>query len=232
MLTLRPSGERGHFDFGWLDTRHSFSFGSYQEPRHDQFRALRVLNEDRVLPGQGFGTHGHRDMEILTWVLEGALAHEDSGGNRGVLVPGDAQRMTAGTGIRHSEFNASKEQDVHFLQIWLRPEREGLKPAYDQKHFPREARQDRFALIASRDGREGSLAWHQDASLHIADLGAGRTASLPLAPGRSAWIQVASGAVEVAGATLSAGDGASLTETEAVSVLAHEPSQVLVFDLA
>lgn len=232
MLTLRPSNERGHFDFGWLDTRHTFSFGEYQDPRHDQFRSLRVLNEDRVRPGQGFGTHGHRDMEILTWVLEGALAHEDSTGNRGVLAPGDAQRMTAGSGIRHSEFNASSTEAVHFLQIWVIPERAGFKPGYEQKAFPAEERRNRFVLLASRGGRDGSLHWNQDVDLHAALLAPGRELALPLAPGRAAWVQVASGSVEVEGTRLDAGDGAALTESSEVKIKAREAAEVLVFDLA
>ena len=232
MITLRPADERGHFDFGWLDTRHSFSFGNYQDPHHDHFRSLRVLNEDRVQPGQGFGTHGHRDMEILTWVLSGALAHEDSHGNRGTLVPGDAQRMTAGTGIRHSEFNASATEMVHFLQIWVLPEREGLKPGYGQKHFPLAGRSGRFALIASRDGRQESLAWNQDVDLHAATLDTGAGLALPLRPGRAAWVQVARGALEVNRMRLAAGDGAALTEEADVTLRALEPSEVLVFDLA
>jgi hypothetical protein len=232
MITLRPSRDRGHFDFGWLDTRHTFSFGEYQDPAHERFRTLRVINEDRVRPGQGFGTHGHRDMEILTWVLEGALAHEDSGGNRGTLTPGDAQRMTAGRGIRHSEFNASAEEGVHFLQIWVLPERGGLEPSYEQRRFPLEGRRNRFALIASATGREGSLAWNQDVDLHAATLEPGTGLALPLAPGRSAWVQVARGAVEVNGLRLEAGDGAALEEEPGLVLKGLEAAEVLVFDLA
>jgi len=230
MITLRPARERGHFDFGWLDTRHTFSFGNYQDPRHDSFRSLRVINEDRVRPAQGFGTHGHRDMEILTWVMSGALAHEDSAGNRGVLRPGDAQRMTAGRGIRHSEFNDSSTEPVHFLQIWVIPEREGLEPSYQQTHFP--DRTNRFALIASRDGRDGSLPWHQDVDLRAALLEDGTALELPLRPGRAAWVQVAAGTLEVNGVTLEAGDGAALTDEAVVTLKARGASEVLVFDLA
>jgi len=232
MITLRPGSERGHFDFGWLDTQHSFSFGTYQDARHERFRSLRVLNEDRVQPGQGFGTHGHRDMEILTWVLSGALAHEDSQGNRDTLKPGDAQRMTAGTGIRHSEFNASNRELVHFLQIWVLPEREGLQPGYEQKTFRREDRLGRFALIASRGGRKGSLHWNQDVDLWSAVLEEGRELGLPLAPGRAAWVQAASGTVEVNGVTLAAGDGASVEGVTGLSLRGAGNAEALVFDLA
>ena len=232
MLIRRPARERGHFNHGWLDTWHSFSFGNYQDPAHDQFRALRVLNDDRVQPGQGFGAHGHRDMEILTWVLSGMLNHEDSSGNKGTLVPGDAQRMTAGTGIRHSEFNGSRTEEVHFLQIWLLPEREGLAPGYEQKHFPRADRRDRFALIASQGGRNGSLSWNQDADLHAALLTEGARLAFPLPPGRAAWIQVAWGAVQANGMRLEAGDGARVTDEAELAILALEGSEVLVFDLA
>ena len=232
MITLRPAQERGHFDFGWLDTWHSFAFGNYQDPAHERFRALRVINEDRVQPGQGFGTHGHRDMEILTWVLSGVLAHEDSQGNRGTIVPGDAQRMTAGAGIRHSEFNASASAPVHLLQIWVFPEREGLAPGYEQKHFRLEDRQGRFALIASRGGREGGLHWNQDADLHVAVLEAGKPLELPLRPGRAAWVQVASGSLEVNGVALTQGDGAGITDVDNLVFLGEGGSEVLVFDLA
>ncbi|HLO68834.1 MAG TPA: pirin family protein [Holophaga sp.] len=232
MITKRPKGERGHFNFGWLDTWHSFAFGQYQDPRHLRFRNLRVLNEDFVEPGEGFGPHGHRDMEILTWVLEGALAHRDSTGAEGILRPGEAQRMTAGAGIRHSEYNASGAERVHFLQIWLLPEREGLEPGYDQRTFPAEDRRNRLALLASRGGRDGSLHWNTDADLHVADLDAGAAVERPLAPGRGAWVQVARGSVEVGGLRLEAGDGASLEGEEAVRVKALEEAQVLLFDLA
>ena len=232
MITHRPAQARGHFNFGWLDTWHSFSFGDYQDPAHDQFRALRVLNEDRVEPGQGFGAHGHRDMEIVTWVLSGALAHQDSTGNQGILVPGDAQRMSAGSGIRHSEFNGSGTEPVHFLQIWLHPERAGLPPAYEQKAFPAAERHNRLALIASRGARSGSLHWNQDADLWTAQLDPEQTVELALRPGRAAWVQVAWGRIEVNGVALAAGDGAALTEEAAVTVRGIEPAEVLVFDLA
>jgi len=232
MLTIRPAALRGHFDHGWLDTSHSFSFGAYRDPAHDQFRALRVLNEDRVQAGQGFGTHGHRDMEILTWILEGALAHKDNMGQAGTLTPGDAQRMTAGTGITHSEFNASGTEGVHFLQIWVLPERQGLTPGYEQRAFPAEARRNRLRLIASRGGEDGSLHWNQDVRLHATLLDAAAEVSLALAPGRAAWVQVALGTVEVNGVTLGAGDGAALEGEAQVGLRALTGAEVLVFDLA
>lgn len=232
MLTLRKAQDRGHADHGWLDTWHSFSFAGYQDPAHDQFRALRVLNEDRVRPGTGFGAHGHRDMEIFTWVLEGALAHEDSTGQRGVLRPGEAQLMTAGRGIRHSEFNASTEAGVHFLQIWVLPERLGLEPSYAQKTFPAEARSGRLALLASRGGRDGSLAWNQDVDLHTALLSPGQRVVLPLRPGRAAWVQVARGALEVGDLRVEAGDGVAAEGLPELAMTALEGSEVLVFDLA
>jgi redox-sensitive bicupin YhaK (pirin superfamily) len=232
MITLRPATERGHFDFGWLDTMHSFSFGDYRDPAHDRFHALRVLNEDRVQPGQGFGTHGHRDMEILTWVLEGSLAHKDSSGQVGTLVPGDAQRMTAGRGITHSEFNASALEPVHFLQIWLLPEEEGLEPAYEQLSFPEGERRNQLRLVASRGGEKGSVHWNQDARLYATLLDPGAAVALALAPERAAWIQVGHGSVEVNGTRLGAGDGAAVEGESRVALKALEGSEVLVFDLA
>lgn len=232
MITLRPARERGHFDFGWLRTFHSFSFGDYRDPAHGGFRALRVINEDRVSPGQGFGTHPHRDMEILTWVLEGALQHHDSLGNGGVIRPGEAQRMTAGTGIRHSEFNASDQEEVHFLQIWLHPEATDLEPGYEQKAFPLEERRNRLRLVASRDGREGSVLWHQDAHLHVADLDPGTTVDVPMAPDRHGWIQVAKGSLSVNGQRLGQSDGAAVTGESLLRLEAHEQTEVLFFDLA
>lgn len=232
MITIRPAKARGHFDMGWLDTWHSFSFGEYRDPAHDHFRALRVINEDTIRPGEGFGTHGHRDMEILTWVLSGTLAHADSAGNRGTLVHGDAQRMSAGHGIRHSEFNGSGEEPVHLLQIWVLPERAGLEPGYEQKHFPPEQRLNRLALLASRGGRDGSLAWNQDVDLAAAVLEAGRDLEHPLAPGRAAWIQVASGRLEVEGTVLGPGDGAAIEGVDRLRILARETAEFLLFDLA
>ena len=232
MITLRPASQRGQFDFGWLDTRHTFSFGQYQDPAHERFRALRVLNEDRVQPGQGFGTHGHRDMEILTWVLGGSLAHKDNMGQAGTLAPGDAQRMTAGRGITHSEFNASDTDLVHFLQIWLLPESQGLTPGYEQRRFPEGERRNLLRLIASRGGAEGSVHWNQDARLYASLLNAGARVELPLGPGRGAWVQVASGSVTLNGTPLGAGDGAAVEGESALAIQALEAAEVLVFDLA
>jgi redox-sensitive bicupin YhaK (pirin superfamily) len=232
MITIRPALDRGHFDFGWLNTYHTFSFGEYQDPAHQQFHALRVINEDWVQPGQGFGTHGHRDMEILTWVLSGALAHKDNSPREGTVAPGDAQRMTAGRGITHSEFNASATEPVHLLQIWLLPERAGLTPDYEQRHFPASERHNQLKLIASRGGQDGSVHWNVDARLHATLLDADATVALPLAPGRAAWVQVGSGTVEVNGHALVAGDGAAVAGEDVVALRALEAAEVLVFDLA
>jgi quercetin 2,3-dioxygenase len=231
VITLRPTAHRGHFDFGWLNTFHTFSFGDYQDAAHMGWRSLRVINEDWIQPGQGFGTHPHRDMEILTWVLEGGLQHKDSTGGGGVIRPGELQRMSAGSGISHSEFNASATEPVHLLQIWLLPEARGLAPRYGQTAFAAQGRSDRLQLLASRSGRDGSLDIHQDAELWVADLERGRTVEHPLAPGRHGWLQVARGALSVQGVSLQAGDGAAISEESRVTVTATEPSQFLLFDL-
>jgi redox-sensitive bicupin YhaK (pirin superfamily) len=232
MITLRPSDARGHADFGWLDTRHTFSFGDYFEPDHEQFRALRVLNEDRVQPGKGFGTHGHRDMEILTWVLSGALEHRDSLGTHGVIRPGEAQVMSAGTGIRHSEFNASANEPVHFLQIWLLPERQGLTPRYDQVAFADAAMRNRWCLIASPEGTEGSVRIFQDVKVLVTRLEAGRALQADLLPGRAGFLQVARGSVTLNGLAMHAGDGARIEGEPSLSLTAGSPSEILLFDLA
>jgi redox-sensitive bicupin YhaK (pirin superfamily) len=232
MITLRPSDARGHADFGWLDTRHTFSFGDYFEPDHEQFRALRVLNEDRVQPGKGFGTHGHRDMEILTWVLSGALEHRDSLGTHGVIRPGEAQVMSAGTGIRHSEFNASANEPVHFLQIWLLPERQGLTPRYDQVAFADAAMRNRWCLIASPEGTEGSVRIFQDVKVLVTRLEAGRALQADLLPGRAGFLQVARGSVTLNGLAMHAGDGARIEGESSLSLTAGSPSEILLFDLA
>jgi redox-sensitive bicupin YhaK (pirin superfamily) len=232
MITLRRSHERGHFDHGWLDTFHTFSFGDYYDPAHTQFRALRVMNEDRVAPGQGFGMHGHRDMEIVTYVLEGALEHRDSLGNGSVLKPGELQRMTAGTGIRHSEFNPSSSAPVHLYQIWLLPMRAGLTPSYEQKSFPLESVPNRWRLVASPDAAEGSLAIHQDARLYLAALDAGRSLAYQQSPGRHAWVQVLRGAVGLEGARLEAGDGAAVSDQPSLNLSAEQSAEVMLFDLA
>jgi len=232
MITLRPAESRGRFDFGWLDTHHTFSFGNYFDPEQTQFRSLRVLNEDRVQPGKGFGTHGHRDMEILTWVLSGALEHRDSLGTHGVIRPGEAQIMSAGTGIRHSEFNSSTMEPVHFLQIWILPERQGLTPRYDQVAFGEADLRNHLHLIASPTGAEGSVKLFQDVRVSVARLDAGREVHAVIAPGRAGFFQVAAGSVSLNGQAMNAGDGARIEEESSVIVVAGSPSEVLFFDLA
>ena len=232
MITLRPASARGHADHGWLDSFHTFSFASYYDPQHVGFRGLRVINEDRVQPGRGFGTHPHRDMEIVSYVLAGGLEHRDSMGNGSVIRPGDVQRMSAGTGVTHSEFNASRSELVHFLQIWIVPERRGLAPGYEQRSFSAEEQEGRLRLIASREGREGSVTIHADAAIYAGHFAAGQRATLALAPGRHAWVHVARGRARVGGHELAAGDGAALTDEAAVVVEGIEGGEVLVFDLA
>jgi redox-sensitive bicupin YhaK (pirin superfamily) len=231
MMTLSLAAERGHTDIGWLDSRHTFSFGEYHDPKHMGFRSLRVINDDRVAPGGGFPTHGHADMEIVSYVLDGALEHRDSLGTGSVIRPGDVQRMTAGTGVRHSEFNSSRTEGVHFLQIWIVPDRRGHAPGYEQKSFTEADRGGRLRLVASRDGREGSVTLHQDVSLYAAVLAEGQRAELALAPGRHAWVHVARGAATVNGRRLGEGDGAALTDERTVVVEGHG-GEILVFDLA
>jgi redox-sensitive bicupin YhaK (pirin superfamily) len=231
MLTLRPSSERGHYDFDWLDTHHTFAFGEYFAPAHVRFSDLRVLNEDRVKPGKGFGTHGHRDMEILTWVLEGGLEHQDSLGNKGVIRPLQAQVMSAGTGIRHAEMNGSDTEPVHFLQIWILPDAEGLPPRYGQVDFQEADVRDRWRLIASRDGAEGSALVHQDIRIHAARLSKGASLGRDLDPSRRHWLQVARGSLSANGLTLTAGDGLALSSENRLDLAAAEPSEVLFFDL-
>jgi len=232
MITVRRSSERGHAAHGWLDSRHTFSFADYYDPAHMGFRTLRVINEDRVQPGKGFGLHSHQNMEIISYVLEGALQHRDSMGNGAVLRPGEVQRMSAGTGVTHSEFNASQNDTVHFLQIWILPERAGLAPSYEQKAFPDALRRNEFVLVASRDGREGSVTVHQDVNLYVARLDAGKRMSLALAPGRGAWVQVARGSLALGDEKLGAGDGAVVTDVGRVEIAAGENAEALVFDLA
>jgi redox-sensitive bicupin YhaK (pirin superfamily) len=232
MIRFRKSDERGHFDHGWLDTHHTFSFADYHDPAHMGFRALRVLNEDRVQPGNGFGAHPHRDMEILTYVLSGSLEHKDSTGGGGVLRPGDVQHMTAGTGVVHSEANPSPTEPVHLYQIWLLPERRGLAPGYEQKAFPADAARNAWRIAATPDGRDGSLIVHQDATMALGALDAAGELRYELRPGRHAWLQVVRGAVEYAGRTLTAGDGAAVSDEPAVAVRAVGPAEVMVFDLA
>ena len=231
MLTLRKSEDRGRANFGWLDSRHSFSFADYRDPEQMGFGPLRVINEDRVAGGGGFPPHGHRDMEIISYVLEGALAHKDSTGGGSVIRPGDVQRMSAGTGIRHSEYNASKSEPVHFLQIWIMPGERGIQPSYEQKTFGAGEKEGRLRLIVSPDGAEGSVRIHADARVYASVLGEGQKAELTLRPGRHAWVHVANGAVRLNGKDLGAGDGAAISE-EAVHLEGTKGGEVLVFDLA
>jgi redox-sensitive bicupin YhaK (pirin superfamily) len=231
MITVRPARERGHGQHGWLDTRHTFSFNDYHDPRHMGFRVLRVINEDRVQAGQGFPMHAHQDMEIVSYVLEGALAHRDSLGNGSVLHPGELQCMTAGTGIRHSEFNPSADEPVHFYQIWMFPERRGLPPRYDQRAFPAQERRGRLRVVASPGGRDGALAIHQNAEVFLGSLSDGDTLVHELGPSRHAWLQVMRGSVGVNSATLTAGDGAAISEEPVLTMLANQPSEIMLFDL-
>jgi len=255
MIALRRSGERGHAQHGWLDSYHTFSFADYYDPKHMGFRALRVINEDRVQAGKGFGTHSHRDMEIVSYVLEGALAHKDSMGNVGsaspsgaqgnvgsaspsgalgtgsTIRPGDVQRMSAGTGVAHSEFNASRDELVHFLQIWLLPIKQGMKPGYEQKTFPREEKLGKLRLIASPDGRDGSVTIHTDASIHAGLFDKGAAAELPLSKGRHAWVHMARGKARVNGHDLDVGDAVAMSDVPAVQIEGVDAAEVLVFDL-
>jgi redox-sensitive bicupin YhaK (pirin superfamily) len=232
MLQIRRAEERGRTEWGWLDSRHTFSFGDYDDPDQMGFRALRVLNDDRVQPGAGFGTHGHRDMEILSYVLEGALAHKDSSGGGGVIRPGEIQFMRAGSGVQHSEQNHSKDEPVHFLQIWIVPDTRSLPPAYGQKVFDRDAAKRSFVLLASKDGRDGTIRVQQDVNVWMTLLGEDERRELPLAPGRSAWIHVARGSADVNGTPLREGDGAAVSGEDRLLFLGREPAEVLVFDLA
>jgi redox-sensitive bicupin YhaK (pirin superfamily) len=232
MQQLRKAAERGFFDHGWLKTHHTFSFGDYFDPRHMGFRSLRVMNDDRVQPGRGFGMHGHRDMEIVTYILEGALEHRDSMGNGSVLGAGQWQCMTAGTGVRHSEFNPSSTDWVHLYQIWLQPRETGLKPGYEERTVPEPEKHNRFCLVASPDGADESLTIHQDARLYLASLESGMDVTQSIAPGRAAWLQVLRGNVHVQDLRTAAGDGVAITDTATVQVHATTPSEVLLFDLA
>lgn len=231
MIELRKAGERGRSHYDWLDSRHTFSFDHYYDPAHMGFGPLRVINDDTVVPGAGFPTHPHRDMEIVTYVLQGALEHRDSLGNGSVIRPGDVQRMTAGTGIRHSEFNASATDPVHFLQIWILPEAARLAPGYEQKTIPAEEKQGRLRLVASRDGRDGSVTVHQDVDLWATVLGEGDEVVHASAPNRLAWVHVARGAAELNGLALGAGDGAALDEAEIRLVGRAADTEILLFDM-
>jgi redox-sensitive bicupin YhaK (pirin superfamily) len=232
MMTLRKAEARGGANHGWLDTKHTFSFANYYDVRHMGFRSLRVINEDRVIPGAGFGTHPHRDMEIISYVLEGGLAHKDSMGTGSVITPGDVQRMSAGTGVYHSEFNASKQDPVHFLQIWLMPDQTGVTPSYEQKTFGASDKQGRLRLVASPDGQEGSVRIHSNTRLYAGLFDAGERAELSLAKDRHAWVHVARGEVTLNGQPLKAGDGAALSNEARFTLEGVSAGEVLVFDLA
>jgi redox-sensitive bicupin YhaK (pirin superfamily) len=233
MIAIRRAEDRGTANHGWLDSRHSFSFGDYYDADHMGFGTLRVINEDRVRPGAGFGTHGHRDMEIISYVVDGALEHKDSIGTGSVIRPGDVQRMSAGTGIRHSEFNHSAEEPVHFLQIWLLPERDGIKPGYEQKRFGDEEKRGRLRLIASHDGRDGSVTVHQDADIFASVLNKDERVTHTMPDGRKAWVQVVRGTIDLNGQELRAGDGARAESVASLVITARkDDSEILLFDLS
>ncbi|MCU0720194.1 MAG: pirin family protein [Pirellula sp.] len=232
MFKIRRAEERGHADHGWLNSYHTFSFASYRDPNHMGFRSLRVMNEDRVVAGQGFGTHAHNDMEIVSYVLEGELEHKDSMGNGEVLRPGEFQRITAGTGITHSEFNPSAKQATHFYQIWLIPERRGLDPSYEQKGFDPQGRKNRWQLVASKNAKDGSLLIHQDANIYLADLDNGREMTFAIPNGRHVWLQVLRGSVEVNSSRLSTGDAVAVSDEASLTVKATTDVELMLFDLA
>ena len=231
MITVRRSAERGHANHSWLDTYHTFSFADYYDPKQMGFGPLRVINEDRVAPGQGFPTHGHRDMEIITYVLEGQLTHKDSLGTGSVIRPGDVQRMSAGTGVRHSEFNPSPTDELRLLQIWIEPSRAGIPPSYEEKAFTDDDKRNRLRLVASPDGRDGSVTIHQDALMYASVLEPGHEVVYPVAPERRAWLQVARGAVRVNGQELEQGDGAAVKDERALAVAGKERAEIILFDL-
>lgn len=232
MIRIRKAEDRGHADHGWLNTYHTFSFSSYRDPDQMGFRSLRVINEDRVAPGQGFGAHPHRDMEIVSYVLEGALEHKDSMGNGEVLHPGEFQRISAGTGITHSEFNPSTENGTHFYQIWLFPHSKGLPPSYEQKRFDDDSMADQLRLVASPDGAEGSLTIHQDAQIYLSRLNDGATVEHVLSPGRHAWVQVLRGSVALNGLAMNTSDGAAISEEERLTIASTQDAEIMLFDLA
>jgi quercetin 2,3-dioxygenase len=231
VLTVRKAEERGHANHGWLDSYHSFSFADYYDPEHMGYGPLRVINEDRVQAGSGFGTHGHRDMEIISYVLDGALGHKDSMGNGSSIVPGDVQRMSAGTGVQHSEYNHSKDGTTHFLQIWIQPKMTGIRPSYEQKHFAADGKRGRLRLIVSPDGRDGSVSMNQDALLYAGLFDGAEHASLPLAAGRRGYVHVARGRIEANGQRLDAGDALKLDGVKAIELKNGREAEVLVFDL-
>jgi redox-sensitive bicupin YhaK (pirin superfamily) len=231
MMTIRHSEERGRANFGWLDSHHSFSFGNYHDPEHMGFGPLRVINEDRVAAGGGFGTHGHQDMEIISYVLSGALKHEDNMGNSSTIRPGEVQRMSAGTGVLHSEFNESDRDEVHFLQIWIQPDQRGLKPGYQQEAFSDEEKHNRLLLVGSADGRQGSVVIHQDVDLYAGLLDAGTTIQQAIDPRRRAWLQVVKGELTANGVSLTAGDGLALAGTGQIELVARRNAEALLFDM-
>lgn len=232
MIQVRKANDRGHADHGWLNAYHTFSFASYRDPRFMGFRSLRVMNEDRVQPGEGFGTHPHNDMEIVTYVLEGALEHKDSMGNGEVLRPGEFQRMTAGTGITHSEFNPSDKELVHLYQIWLFPDRKGLTPSYEQKRFAPEEQQNRLRLVASPDAADGSLLIHQDARIYLSQINSGQSVTHPLQTGRYAWLQVLRGSVTVNETKLDTSDGATISDETELNISGNNNAEIMLFDLS
>ena len=232
MITIRPSAERGGGNHGWLNTKHTFSFSEYWDPKWMGFRSLRVINEDRVAPNTGFPAHPHRDMEIITYVLAGKLEHKDSLGTGSVILPGDGQRISAGSGIRHSEFNPSPSDPVHFLQIWIQPEKAALPPSYEQKSFPETEKRGKLRVIASRDAQDGSVKINQDAKLYVSLLKSGEEVTHDIAPGRHGWLQVARGSVELNGKTLNQGDGAGISNESKLTIKGKEDAEVLLFDLA
>lgn len=232
MIQIRKAADRGHFDFGWLDTYHTFSFDRYYDPNHMAFRSLRVINEDRVAPATGFPTHSHRDMEIITYILEGELRHQDSMGNGSVIRPGDVQRMTAGSGVSHSEFNSSQTDPVHLLQIWILPNERGLTPGYEQRAFTEDERRGQLRLIASANGRSGSVTINQDANVYATILEQAQEVTCELGAGRHAWVQVARGAVSINGQILDQGDGAGISDEKSVRVVGERAAEILLFDLA
>lgn len=232
MITVRKAEERGHFNFGWLNTYHTFSFGDYFDPRHMGFRSLRVINEDWVKPSVGFPTHPHRDMEIITYILEGALEHRDSMGTGSVIRPGEVQRMSAGTGVTHSERNPSKDEQVHLLQIWIMPDKRNYRPSYEQKAYADEEKRGRLRLIASPDGKDDSVTIHQDARVYASLVEPGQEVTHRLEPNRHAWVQVARGAVEINGTRLNQSDGAAISNEESLVIKGTEPSEILLFDMA
>jgi len=231
MITIRKAEDRGHFDFGWLNTYHTFSFGEYYDPKHTRFSTLRVINEDFVQPGHGFPTHGHRDMEIVTYILEGALQHRDSMGTGSIIRRGDAQRMSAGTGVMHSEANPSTEAPVHLLQIWIFPREQDLQPEYEEKKFSDDEKRNRLRLIVSPDGTDGSVRIHQDAKIFASLLDQGQQVDHDLVNGRDAWLQVAAGSVKVNDNALKQGDGGGIREESKITITAAEPAEILLFDL-